>query len=215
MKPDAQAKLAAWCEQKGLKEQAIAHYSRGGPAGPEARGGVAAPGLQEAGRPLGQAGGAGRRAAGGRAAEARRPAVEAEARADPRRPRQQGRGAAGQGGGGRGPGDRPPRRADDLGRDDAGQRAVADGGACRCSARSTGRRRRTPWRRWPSSIPRPRSAPGAIETLARRDPRDVIGRLIGLVRKPFRYEVRKVGGPGSDGPAVRRGRAVQRPAVLP
>src|SRR5262249_12724053 len=27
MKPDAQAKLAAWCEEKGLKEQAIAHYS--------------------------------------------------------------------------------------------------------------------------------------------------------------------------------------------
>ena len=39
----------------------------------------------------------------------------------------------------------------------------------------------------------------AIETLARRDPRDVIGRLIGLVRKPFQYEVRKVDGPGSVG----------------
>jgi hypothetical protein len=35
--------------------------------------------------------------------------------------------------------------------------------------------------------------------LARRDPRDVIGRLIGLVRKPFRYEVRRPDGPGSDG----------------
>ena len=26
-KPDAQARLATWCEQKGLQEQAIAHYS--------------------------------------------------------------------------------------------------------------------------------------------------------------------------------------------
>src|SRR5262249_20323528 len=27
LKPDAQSRLAAWCEQKGLKDQAIAHYS--------------------------------------------------------------------------------------------------------------------------------------------------------------------------------------------
>ncbi len=39
----------------------------------------------------------------------------------------------------------------------------------------------------------------AIETLARRDPRDVIGRLIGLVRKPFKYDVRRPGGPGTTG----------------
>ena len=39
----------------------------------------------------------------------------------------------------------------------------------------------------------------AIETLARRDPRDVIGRLIDLVRKPFQYEVRRPGGPGTTG----------------
>ena len=58
----------------------------GRPAGPVARGRLAAPGLQEAGGPLGQARGAGRRAAGGRAAAARRQAVEAEARAAARRP---------------------------------------------------------------------------------------------------------------------------------
>ena len=39
----------------------------------------------------------------------------------------------------------------------------------------------------------------AIETLARRDPRDVIGRLINLVRKPLKYEVRRPGGPGTSG----------------
>ncbi len=44
----------------------------GRPAGSVARGHVATPGLQEAGRPLGQAGGTGRRAAGVRAAAARR-----------------------------------------------------------------------------------------------------------------------------------------------
>ena len=32
----------------------------------------------------------------------------------------------------------------------------------------------------------------AIETLTRRDPRDVVGRLIGLIRKPLKYEVRHV-----------------------
>jgi tetratricopeptide (TPR) repeat protein len=39
----------------------------------------------------------------------------------------------------------------------------------------------------------------AIHTLGRRDPRDVVDRLIGLVRKPFKYQVRLVNGPGSPG----------------
>jgi hypothetical protein len=39
----------------------------------------------------------------------------------------------------------------------------------------------------------------AIETLTRRDPRDVAARLIDLVHRPFKYEVRPVGGPGSPG----------------
>jgi HEAT repeats len=39
----------------------------------------------------------------------------------------------------------------------------------------------------------------ATETLARRDPRDVVGRLIGLIRKPFKYQVRPSNGPGSTG----------------
>ena len=39
----------------------------------------------------------------------------------------------------------------------------------------------------------------AIETLTRRDPRDVVGRLIGLVHKPYKYQVRHVNGPGSPG----------------
>jgi Pretoxin HINT domain len=39
----------------------------------------------------------------------------------------------------------------------------------------------------------------AIATLARRDSRDVVGRLIGLVHKPYKYQVRQVNGPGSPG----------------
>jgi RNA polymerase sigma factor (sigma-70 family) len=39
----------------------------------------------------------------------------------------------------------------------------------------------------------------ATETLSRRDPRDVVGLLIGLLVRPVKYEVRPVEGPGSPG----------------
>jgi hypothetical protein len=39
----------------------------------------------------------------------------------------------------------------------------------------------------------------AAETLMRRDPRDIVGRLISLVRKPFTYKVRPIDEPGSTG----------------
>jgi hypothetical protein len=39
----------------------------------------------------------------------------------------------------------------------------------------------------------------AAETLMRRDPRDIVGRLITMVRKPFTYKVRPITGPGSTG----------------
>ena len=39
----------------------------------------------------------------------------------------------------------------------------------------------------------------AIATLKLRDPRDIVGRLIGMLRKPFKYQVRPVNGPGSPG----------------
>ncbi len=39
----------------------------------------------------------------------------------------------------------------------------------------------------------------ATETLNRRDPRDIVGRLVYLVRKPFKYEVERIGGPGTVG----------------
>jgi hypothetical protein len=37
----------------------------------------------------------------------------------------------------------------------------------------------------------------ALQTLLRRDPRDVVGRLIGLLHKPYKYDVRRSGGAGS------------------
>ncbi len=39
----------------------------------------------------------------------------------------------------------------------------------------------------------------ATVTLAQRDPRDVVGRLIALVRRPFKYRVKPGNGPGSTG----------------
>jgi hypothetical protein len=39
----------------------------------------------------------------------------------------------------------------------------------------------------------------ATETLQRRDPRDFVGFLVGLIRDPVKYQVKPVGGPGSSG----------------
>jgi hypothetical protein len=47
----------------------------------------------------------------------------------------------------------------------------------------------------PEGAPRAR----AIDTLIRRDPREIVGRLIGMVRKPFTYKVRPIYGMGSVG----------------
>ena len=109
-RPDDQWKLARWCENRGLKEQAMAHYSRRGPARPPPRGGLEATRLQEDREPLGQARPARRREGRGRAAEARRQALAA----DPREHRdgldRQRAGQASPGRGGAGRGHRSPRR---------------------------------------------------------------------------------------------------------
>jgi tetratricopeptide (TPR) repeat protein len=39
----------------------------------------------------------------------------------------------------------------------------------------------------------------ATEALARRDPRDVVGRLVNLINRPFKYKVQPGNGPGSSG----------------
>ncbi len=60
----------------------------------------------------------------------------------------------------------------------------------------------------------------ATETLKRRDPREFVGLLISMIRDPIKYEVRPVGGPGSPGALFVRGKQfnVQRlyaPPSLP
>ena len=88
---------------------------RGGAAGPEARRGVEAPGVQEGQRALDQAGVAGGGEARGRRAGPGQQALEADAGEVARGAIQPGQGAAGGSGGGAGGRDRPAGRADDLG----------------------------------------------------------------------------------------------------
>ena len=54
----------------------------------------------------------------------------------------------------------------------------------------------------------------AAETLRRRDLRDFMDLLIGLLRKPIKYKVRPGRRPGDAGGIVRRGRALRRPTGL-
>ena len=92
-------------------------------------------------------------------------------------------------------GDRPASHADDLGDFCARRRTAAN-----CRRADDGPHRRA------HGIARAGRAGGlqsaaevrrrAIETLTRRDPRDVVGRLISLIHKPFKYQVRHVIGPG-------------------
>ncbi len=60
----------------------------------------------------------------------------------------------------------------------------------------------------------------AVETLRQRDPRDFVRLWIGLVRKPIRYEVKPVGGPGMPGTLMVEGqranvRRVYAPPAMP
>ncbi len=45
----------------------------------------------------------------------------------------------------------------------------------------------------------------AIETLRRRDAREFAGLLIGMIQKPIKYEVKRVGGPGQPGELLIKG----------
>ncbi len=62
--------------------------------------------------------------------------------------------------------------------------------------------------------PSPEVRARATETLARRDPRDVIGRLIGLIKQAVPLRGAEDRRPRLGGAAVRRGGAIQPPAVL-
>ena len=47
--------------------------------------------------------------------------------------------------------------------------------------------------------PRPEVRLQATDTVGRYDPRDIVEPLIDVLQKPFAYQVRSIGGPGSDG----------------
>ena len=111
-------------------------------------------------------------------------------------------------------GDRPAGRAYDLGAFRARERAAADGRGADARARSRARRRRTGWRHWRSSVRGRTCASKAIATLRLRDPRDVIGRLIAMLHKPFKYQVSSGERPRVARRAIRRRRTFQHPAIL-
>ncbi len=48
----------------------------------------------------------------------------------------------------------------------------------------------------------------AVETLKRRDPREFAGLLIAMIREPIKYEARSVKGPGADGTLLVQGKDV-------
>ena len=198
MKPDAQARLAAWCEEKGLKEQAIAHYSEVVRLDPRRESAWRHLGYKKQGirwiKPEEQA--------------ADRLEAERQKHADKQwRPRLD-------------------HIREGLESKDATRRAKAAQAVSEVTDPRAvpmiwavllrgGERSRTVGIQMLGQIdgpvasnalaalaifnPSPEARARAIETLIRRDPRDVIGRLIGLVRKPFKYEVRRPNGPGTEG----------------
>ncbi len=197
-KPDAQARLATWCEQKGLKEQAIAHYSEAVRLDPS---------RATTWRHLGY------KRQGDRWVKADELAAE---RLEADRQRHADKQWE----------PKLKRLRESLEAKDASRRAKAEAAIAEVTdpravpmiwavfVRGSERSRMAAVQMLgqidgpaasnalaalavfsPSADVRGR----AIETLARRDPRDVIGRLIRLVRKPFKYEVRRPGGPGTTG----------------
>ena len=107
--PQAQLKLAAWCADNGLKEQATAHYNAVIRLDPSVRRGVEAPRLQEAGISLGPVRRGRGSEAGSHPPEAGRQALANEAGEAAQRLAQQGCREAGAGRASAGRGDRPAR----------------------------------------------------------------------------------------------------------
>ena len=93
---DPRLKLAAWCADHGLKEQAFAHYVEVTRLDP-ARNGLETPRVQEARQSVGPSARGGGTKAGGRQTEACRPEVEASAGEAARGPRKLERQPQGQG----------------------------------------------------------------------------------------------------------------------
>ena len=196
--PDAQLKLAAWCREKGLKEQATAHYTEVTRLDPS---------REIAWKHLGYKK-QGHRWVKPDEAAAEKLEAEHQKRADST-------GSLGWRNFARSSRARMPPGAAKAAKAMA---AVTDPRAVpmiahvlgagnerrslrqsNCLGKSRGRRRQRaggPGRLEPVG---PGPAAGDRDVLALRDPRDVVGRLITLVRRPYKYEVRLGNGPGSVG----------------
>ena len=196
---DAQMKLAAWCEQVGLKAQAIAHYNVVVQLDPS---------REQAWRRLGY------KKSGSRWV---RPEEAESAKREAERQRHANTHWR----------SRLEKIRDGLGAKDPARRARAERAIDEVtdpravpmiwavliagSNRAIARRRRADARPDRRAVglgraghPERPAARGtararAAETLMRRDPRDIVGRLISLIRKPFNYKIRPADQPGSVG----------------
>ncbi len=197
-KADAQMKLAAWCDEKGLKEQAIAHYSAVTRIDPS---------HESAWKHLGHKKQAGHWVKPEEIAAAKQNAAQ-QKQADKHWKT------------------KLERLLNGLESKDAAKRMKAEQGLTEVTDPRAvpmiwavfvrgGERQQIAAVQMLGQIDGPTASNGlaalavfspaaetrrrAIETLTRRDPRDIVGRLIGLVRKPYKYQVRHVNGPGAPG----------------
>jgi hypothetical protein len=197
-KPDAQSKLAAWCEQKGLKEQAVAHYSEVIRLDPARAAAWTHSGYKKLGRTW------------------VKPEELAFARQEAARQKQADKLWS----------PRLEKLRHDLLSKDVARRARAEQGLNEVTDPGAvpmiwtlfapgSERLQIAAAQMFGQIDGPSSSNAlaalavfssspevrgrATETLTRRDPRDVVGRLIAMIHKPFKYTVRPVNGPGSPG----------------
>ena len=159
-KAESQMKLAAWCEGKGLKDQALAHYSEVTHLDPSREAAWKHLGYKKQGnrwvKPE-EAAAAKQEAA---APEDGGQALEAEAGEVARRTLEQGCGQASQSRARAGGGDRPAGGADDLGDCSFEAASGSKWRRCGCWVRSRAHRRRTAWPCWRCSVRRPRYVGG-------------------------------------------------------
>ncbi len=204
-KPDAQWRLALWCDQNGLKEQAVIHLRRVVTLDPKREAAWKRLGFKKQGaqwvKPEVAAAEKAEHEAQHRANTSWKPKLEhlrdALARmagsSAPRLRRLSGR---------------SPTRVPCpwSGRFSSGEIRRTSGLPSRSSARST---RPVPRGRWPSlpcSALGPTSEHSAAQILRLRDPRDIAELLVSLLRDPIKYKVKQLNGPGSQGELLVEGK---------
>ena len=203
---DDQNKLARWCDQHGLTQQATAHYHRVIQLDP---------GRDLAWKHLGFKKVKGRWVKPEILA-AQKAEYEAQAKADkywkpklehlkrrPLRPRQ---GEEGRGDGGRSRDRRPARRADGVDGLRPAARASAASRARRFSGRSRGAGASQALAMMAVFSPVANIRSEASQLLSRRDPREFARLLAGLIQDEIKYKKKNVAGPGTQGELLVEGK---------